>query len=141
MRRVGLAGVALAVGCFGGMAFREVVFPARAASGPTFGYKVVTAADLVETVRKRNPAFADADKRTALEEGLAGFGRAGWRYAGCLQNGAFGGMYGIPGGFMCDQLIFEQGAAAGSPPIVSSAATSVAPTAIEPPTPNPAMHH
>jgi hypothetical protein len=46
VRRVGLAGVALAVGCFGGVAVREVVFPARAASGTTYTYRIIDRAKL-----------------------------------------------------------------------------------------------
>ena len=109
MKRVGLAGVALAVGCFGGVAFREVVFPARAASGPTYGYKVVDASDLVQTVKARNPKFADADVRSALEEGMNGLGRGGWRYVGCT-------------GMDCHELVFEQGGNAGVPAATSAGA-------------------
>ena len=138
MRRVGLAGVALAVGCFGGMAFREVVFPAHAAAGaPTYDYKIVDSEDLVETVKQRNPSFAKADDRAALQEGIAGFGRGGWRYAGCLQSGAYPGYHNAKY-FICSQLIFEAGS---SGPPTAAAAPSVPDEVVHPPTNNPTMHH
>jgi hypothetical protein len=119
MRRLGLTTVALIVGCAGGAAMREVIFPARAAAGaPTYRYKVVDSGELVKTVKARNRKFADADDREALEEGMNGFGRAGWRYVGCR------------GGEFCQLLMFEvshAGAPAAEEAAPSSAPSSSAP--------------
>jgi hypothetical protein len=113
MRRYGLVLVALLVGCFAGVAVREVVFPARAATGPTYDYKLVDLQDLIATVKSQNPKFANADRREAAEEGLRGFGRAGWRYVGCQHSSSFG--WGTTG---CTVWIFEQASGGAAPPPV-----------------------
>ncbi|MGZ3427989.1 MAG: hypothetical protein ACXVCV_15140, partial [Polyangia bacterium] len=58
--------------------------------------------DLIKSVKSKNPQFKNAEAREALEEGMRGFGSAGWRYAGCLPSYAIGG-----GVNACDHLIFE----------------------------------
>jgi hypothetical protein len=132
MLRRGVVLVALLIGCTVGVAVREVVFPVRAGNLPGYAYKVVAARDLIATVKRDNPAFKDADGQVALEEGLTGFGRTGWRYAGCLQSATLGW-----GSAMCDHLIFEIGVGSGPPP----ARTEVIAPPPPPPSPPPAMRH
>lgn len=132
MKRVGLVAVSLAVGCFTGVAVRElVVLPAHAAAGaPSYDYEIVDSEDLIATVKQRNPSFGKVDDRAALQEGIAGFGRGGWRYAGCLQSAAYSSHLNDKY-FICNQLIFEQGGA-GGPPAVSTA-MAPPPDVINPP--------
>jgi hypothetical protein len=111
MRATGIATVALLVGCATGVAVREVVFPARAANAPVYDYKMVRVGDLIDAVKAQNPKFANADRQVAAEEGMRGFGRSGWRYAGCLKDSLFGW-----GSASCSVLIFEQTGAVGSSP-------------------------
>jgi hypothetical protein len=113
MSKGGIALVALLVGCAAGLAVRGIEFPARAAAGPTYSYRVVSTRDLIANVRTKNAQFKDADAREVLEEGMKGFGAAGWRYAGCLQSSTMGWGWNV-----CDHLIFESatGADASPPP-------------------------
>jgi hypothetical protein len=118
-RTGGIALVALVIGCAAGVIGQQIVFPAHAAPGHTYDFKIVQLRDLVATVKAQNPQFKDADARTALEEGMRGFGRAGFRYAGCLQDSTLGW-----GSGACSVLIFEQaeGGSALPPPMTPQAA-------------------
>jgi hypothetical protein len=120
-RSWGVALVALSVGCAAGLAAHQLVeFPARAATGQqTFDYKIVDLSDLIDTVKTKNPQFAKADRREAAEEGMRGFGRAGWRYVGCHQSSTYGW-----GTSNCNVLLFERASGGASPP---SAATATPP--------------
>jgi hypothetical protein len=133
MLKRGIVVAALLVGCFAGVGVREIVFPARAAPGPAFSYKVVRTFDLIGTVKASNASFKDADARTALEEGLSGFGRAGWRYAGCLPSSTMGW-----GTNACDTLIFEAAGVDAPPPPARTNVTPPPPPPAPPPT---MMHH
>ncbi len=100
----GIALAGLLVGCAAGVAANHVVeFPARAWAGPTYDYKVIHKYDLIKTVTEKNPVFAKAADRDALEEGMRGFGRAGWRFVTC--NDMYNGN--------CRELVFERVASAG----------------------------
>ncbi len=109
----GVTVAALLVGCAGGVAFREVVFPAHAAAGASYAYKIVSSLDLIGSVQAKNPQLKDADARQALEEGMRGFGAGGWRYVGCLPAYAMNKW----GAGVCDHLVFElANGAATAPP-------------------------
>ena len=105
-RNWGIALAGLLIGCAVGVGARGLVeFPARAATGPTYDYKVIAPNDLVESVKAKNPAFAKASSREALEEGLRGFGQAGWRYVDCHTAGAGG----------CYLMVLEHASSGSSP--------------------------
>jgi hypothetical protein len=65
----------LAVGCFGGVAVREVVFPARAASGTTYTYRIIRDSDLVNA----GGGQRDGDPVAAEEQAVNRMARGGWR--------------------------------------------------------------
>ena len=101
MRRIGLTTVALIVGCAGGVAIREVVFPAHAAPGvPTYSYKVYD-------VR----SFGAMDDEKRFEAVLNQLGQAGMRYAGCIPTSASGCLY-----FAVEQPVAAAPRASAPPP-------------------------
>jgi hypothetical protein len=117
---------------------RQVVFPAQAAANvPVYDYKLVPMRDLIETVKAQNRAFHDADPRTAAEEGIRGFGHAGWRYAGCFKDSIFGW-----GGGACTVLLFEQASVGAPPPTAGRTSYDEEPPPQVPTSPSTSpMHH
>ncbi len=88
MHKRGLIIVSLLVGCAVGVGARQavqVVLPEAHAGGPhPYAYRVVKTNDLMATVASTNAAFKGAGAPAVLEEGLNGFGRAGWRLVGAF---------------------------------------------------------
>src|SRR5690242_2372933 len=82
---------ALIAGALAGAGLRAIA-TARAEAAAPFTYKIVDTAALINAVKTQNPHFKTAMNGVALEEGLNGFGRAGWRYAGCLTRSAVQGL-------------------------------------------------
>ena len=88
MRKIGLTTLALLVGCAGGAAFREVVFPAQAASGvPKYHYKILDESDVYKAEQARGEVSGDT--RQVIEDAVNRYGRAGWRFIG--ESGGSGG--------------------------------------------------
>jgi hypothetical protein len=147
-RTIAIATFTLVAGVFVGALMRDAVRQAHAQAPVPFTYKLMDPKGLIQNVKYSNPRFKNANDMVALEEGFNGFGRSGWRYAGCLQNGSFfpeglssgGWGLGRMNAFMCDVLIFENAAGAVGLPPPAAAQVPVAPPP-PPPPPAPVPHH
>lgn len=73
--------MALIVGCAGGAAFRDVVFPARAAVGvPKYTYKVLDQAEVFQVAMARGGV--SGDNRELMQSIVNRYGQGGWRFVG-----------------------------------------------------------